>query len=962
MPKGQHSASTKPSQTLTKASSKIKKGNKNQRATPTAQTPSTGSTSTTTTTTTTTTKKKKKKSTKPAKSAAAALLSPEKLPRETPEKTRKRHKPSDRALDEKKNKNKTKGNTTNPNPKKKQLNAKKNKHGTANTNSNGTTPLAPPTIPVPDIKTAFMRTIPKPIAAVPLVKATTEFVTRMCLSTEEKKSGKYYESRELKARQTQRDDFKLRMQRIRHSLKRATRKHRKVLKARMKEIQQNQEMVMQMNDDSKGKVLMQSAYGSPRSPGRTSGRTSVVGSPRVGDISAMIMMGGNTIEKRRPASRQRLDKIESRFFTHRHRKDVNAHARTRKKTGLEIGEDFDELLGSPMKKERAAAAAAAAARGHGTDSTEGNTAAQPYFINYMAMTQEEKKGRLLWKKDYDRKARLKQKAEDLIHNPPAMKPMDVPVSHVGKRVWDYSGVPRLPNTAARLEELSSEEDSERDDEDDDDGSTEYSDTSSNQYERPERKHDPDLLRAIFPRPGAVDRRTWAKYGLRFHRLPKEQQQRAIKREKQLYFLDRADKCYAVVERGIATLENYRANSGIIQVKAAATVMQYVLDHLIGLRISAQNMTDEEMADVSGMYCGKLYAVRGGADEGERDDGSGNNTPHTHLAHEGTTNEATNDAAEENPSNNNSHHHDVTELVDAFSMALTEGLASEEPPNIDFGVLNASLVEIKQNLDGTGIQSAMGKRHLGLANLTATFAVERQDLEKNAEKYKTHAQELDVEIKHENKMDQERAKEIKKKYRTPYLSGKKEHKPKPSKCWVCKENIEFTGPQGHMFTFCSSKKGCGAFNQNPKQTKRAAKAAAAAKDPRLKRQNTDLVRGVNTVIRHIGRASAQGKNASRLVWGNFDRLQRKAVVPLTADLGPGSYDIRVNEHKTRANQFSATIADPAVLEKILQKQQRERNAKLATVKKTRGVGVVGAKDLKDMDNETTDVAFQSRKKM
>jgi hypothetical protein len=64
----------------------------------------------------------------------------------------------------------------------------------------------------------------------------------------------------------------------------------------------------------------------------------------------MIMMGGNTIEKRRPASRQRLDKIESRFFTHRHRKDVNAHARTRKKTGLEIGEDFDELLGSPMKK------------------------------------------------------------------------------------------------------------------------------------------------------------------------------------------------------------------------------------------------------------------------------------------------------------------------------------------------------------------------------------------------------------------------------------------------------------------------------------------------------------------------------------------------------------------------------------------------------------------------------------
>ena len=197
-------------------------------------------------------------------------MSPEKLPRETPEKKRKRQ-------DGKKNKNKSK-NATNTNPKKKQNKAKQNKHGTANThantNPNGTTPLVSPAVPVPDIKIAFMRSIPKPLAAVPLVKATTEFVTRMCLSTEEKKSGKYYESRELKARQTQRNDFKLRMQRIRHSLKRATRKHRKVLKARMKEIQQNQEMVMQMNDDSKGKLLMQSAYGSPRSPGRTSGRTS----------------------------------------------------------------------------------------------------------------------------------------------------------------------------------------------------------------------------------------------------------------------------------------------------------------------------------------------------------------------------------------------------------------------------------------------------------------------------------------------------------------------------------------------------------------------------------------------------------------------------------------------------------------------------------------------------------------
>ena len=62
------------------------------------------------------------------------------------------------------------------------------------------------------------------------------------------------------------------------------------------------------------------------------------------------------------------------------------------------------------------------------------------------------------------------------------------LSHVGKRVWDYSGVPRLPNTTARLEDTDSDDDSEEDSDDEDSslGSTEASTVDG--YQKPERKN------------------------------------------------------------------------------------------------------------------------------------------------------------------------------------------------------------------------------------------------------------------------------------------------------------------------------------------------------------------------------------------------------------------------------------------------------------------------------------------
>ena len=736
----------------------------------------------------------------------------------------------------------------------------------------------------------------------PLVQATVEYVERMCLTAEERAKMRYYERDELEARIKFREDFKLRMQNIRNSMKRATRHQRKLLKARMKNIQATQELVMQANERSGG-ALVSSVYGSPGASPRqspsASPRYSPNESPRgeLGDISDNFLMAG---EKRRPASRQREISRESQFFTKQPNTEAGnslfkiSQRKIKKRIPLvpekveeEIGEDFDEHLGSLQYLQNQ--------EQQMLNEEQEKQDKQPYFVEYMAMTTEEKKSRLTWKKEYDKEQRRKIRAEEKRNRPlqqqPATpllpEPSPEPISHVGKRVWDYSGVPRLPNTTARLEDNSSEES----DDSDEDGETsdDDDDVSDAGYVRPERKNDPEILRSIFPRPSAVDRRTWAKYGMRFHRLPKEQQLRSLKREKQMFLLDNADKCYAKIEAGIHALEDYREKSGIKHIKRAADAMQGVMDHLIGLKLSAQNMNDDEMAEISGEYCGDVYAAKW--DE----------------------NEDQSESLE-----------DVNEYLEQFVMGITEGLA-EDPKKISFDHLSETLAAIKENVDGNGIKSSMGRRHMGLANLTATFALERQDLEKDAEKMQSRAKDLGIEIEHEDRLDAERATEIKKRYKTPYLSGKKEFKPKPVLCWVCKVQVHFKGPEGHLFTFCSE---CGSFNQNPKAKPLVKKKAL--KDPRIRRKRDELVKGVNEVIHKIGRATKSGTAVKKGVWCTFDRLQRLAAVPIKNDLGPGQYEIRKNERKIGhvPRIRTSMIARPEVLQRELKKQQRERQAKLA----------------------------------
>ena len=129
----------------------------------------------------------------------------------------------------------------------------------------------------------------------------------------------------------------------------------------------------------------------------------------------------------------------------------------------------------------------------------------------------------------------------------------------------------------------------------------------------------------------------------------------------------------------------------------------------------------------------------------------------------------------------------------------------------------------------------------------------------------------------------------------------------------------------MFTFCGE---CGSFNQNPKAKPLVGKKSL--KDPRVRRKRDELVKGVNDIIDHIGRAAKSGTTVTRGVWGTFDRIQRLAAVPINNSVGPGQYDIRKNERKIGhvARIRTSMIAKPEVLQRELKKQQRERQAKLA----------------------------------
>ena len=124
-------------------------------------------------------------------------------------------------------------------------------------------------------------------------------------------------------------------------------------------------------------------------------------------------------------------------------------------------------------------------------------------------------------------------------------------------------MPVLPNTTARFDDLSSTESESSSNEEDPDSGEE--DTRNNG----KQKNDPELLRSIFPRPNSVTRRLWSKHGFRFHRLPKEQQQRAYKREHQIYLLEEANSALESIQEKIQELDNFRIECGIPDVQRAS---------------------------------------------------------------------------------------------------------------------------------------------------------------------------------------------------------------------------------------------------------------------------------------------------------------------------------------------------------------------------------------------------------
>ena len=732
-----------------------------------------------------------------------------------------------------------------------------------------------------------------------LVTATVQYVHRMCLSPDEKTSGKYFTRSEIEARAKLREDFRLRMQNVRDSIKKATKGRRKKLKRKLSQIRADQEMIMSMNRSSKGSVV-ESVYG-PEANTVSNLQVLKFLSPREGmnqDISTMLLAGGAS---HRPKSRSLNLAKESDYFASRpekwsprrqaRKKMMGRHSAATSNSFTITNNDFEAMYGTLAKS---------------YDKSERKTQTRPYFVEHMALTAEEKKGRLLFLKDYERKRRLqreamKEEAERSAAIEAGLDPDAIEMekkerdlqeaeaekeqarlAHVGKRPWDYSGVPVLPNTTARFSDDSSED---LTDESNSDGDA-TEDDSDLRYTR--QRNDAELLRSIFPRPNAVTRRLWSKHGYRFHSLQKEQQMRAYKREKQIYLLEEASKALEEIQEKIQALENYRVECGISDIQRAAKAEQSIIDAMLGLKMSASSLTDESLVDSTEKFCTLLETAR--PEPGEA--GSGK------ILHE--------------------YAEKVDAFLSEFAMCITEGLAAD-PDDIDWNVMNEELQDLKKKMDGKGTKSLLGQRNMGLANLTRTFALERGVLEKVIASCQEEAALLQTEIEHEDQLDRERLADAKKRYHsTPYLSGQREKKPPNHKCWVCKAKIKFPKTkEGALFTFCGE---CNAFNQNP-----GAPALVTNKDarndPKVRKKQKDLIDGVNNVIHTIGQATAQGQTIHRGTWGVFDKIQRQAALPTKeVGLGPGYYDIRKNERKIGhvPRIRAALIADPSVLERELAK--------------------------------------------
>lgn len=764
-----------------------------------------------------------------------------------------------------------------------------------------------------------------------LVAVTTEYVHRMCLSPNDKTSGEYFTRPEIEARATLREDFRLRMQDVRNSIKRATKFRRKQLKRKLSQIEADQEMILSMNQSAGGSVLKK-VYGIGAGGMRRANSVLLPDlqfvSPREGantDISSVLLAGGAA---HRPKSRTRKLSNESRFFnkldptqqrgaekwsprTQERKRTMRRRPRARSPAarGLEITDDeFAAMYGTESEPR------GVKARGGGAEA-EDDEQQRPYFVEHMALTAEEKQSRLVFLKDYERQRKrerkkkeaqfareaavaagldpdaLEQEEEERAVLEAEMAQEEARLAHVGKRPWDYSGVPVLPNTTARFDDFSSSDEGDSEEGSDSEGA----DDSGSDGDR--NRNDPDLLRSIFPRPNDITRRCWSKHGYRFHGLPKEQQQRSYKREHQMYLLEEANDALQSIQAKINALEDFRIECGIPEVQRAAEAEQRVIDAMLGLKMSVSSLTDETLADSTEKFCAGLEAAR----------------PQPGPV---GTGKITDEYAD-----------DILTMLSEFAMSVTEGLAND-PEDIDWEVMHEELTEHRAKMDGKGIKSALGRRTISLANLTRTFALERGVLEKLIAAYQDKAATLGVEIAHETWMDRTRLADAKKKYHaTPYLSGHREKKPPNHTCWVCKAKITFPKTEeGGLFTFCG---GCSAFNQNPGASA-LIKSEDARRDPRARRKQSELIEGVNTVIRDIGAATARGRVIGRGTWGKFDALQRAAAVPTRGGFigGPGYYDTRKNERKINHVQRvrGARIANKEVLERELLKQKRERNAR------------------------------------
>ena len=257
-------------------------------------------------------------------------------------------------------------------------------------------------------------------------KEIPQFFNRMCLTEEEKVSGKFFEEHHLRQRKKERDKV---IKKYRQTVKDMKESYKVAKKKRRLQIKEALELIGTEHEVKLAELLAAPApeirpWLGEKEPKKKTGKPKagkVLNSPR-GSVRAMSINDG--------LEDMGMDILEgTNVATLRH--------------GYTIDPKW-ERLSQPYKKKII------------QEDVDDKNQKRPYFVEHMALTKEEKLNMIsmVSKRDYYAEEYLAKKRDEENSKEPAKKklePAKTPVSNVGRRPTDYSNVYRLPENAPRIE-------------------------------------------------------------------------------------------------------------------------------------------------------------------------------------------------------------------------------------------------------------------------------------------------------------------------------------------------------------------------------------------------------------------------------------------------------------------------------------------------------------------------------